>query len=811
MSSLSILDSFKLLLGSTSGKKYRCSWCDQRFEKSIELSEHIGDTKPWNSDRGQECVPAYRCDWCDVRFEHHLGLSDHIRGATRSSSASKPICVLDPLDSSSRLSRVNDESLRKSSNTDQAATEIPNSEHGLDEKTDNSSLLNSHHCEIIGEEDEERSMVSKTEDIATVTVQADGAILKTFTDFARSMPPPPPASVNRQIEHRDPNYSGSYEYRQQNTRAYGVVDRNPMQTGLSPSNSKTSAYNLPTRLDTNASQRSYATARTSSTASYRTAPSFSRRTLPSFSSRLDTTSNIDLRLVNLSLPPLPENLQDYHSGSRPRLDVEAKTVDELEQQLITEASRQLDVSVDEWDPGELATIIYRHKAGSATLKKFSLASLASKIEETVTEICEAINSRAKQPSRESNLRGAVARHTLDYFVHFLNLKYLTISLERQFCQISSGLLGEKKRQVFSSQWIEHLRSRGILLDPMDELDWSGQGQHVEYETKDEKDIPLKAGEVLGHSATAIVESVRCRRIKLARKRIRCSRRLTKEIAIVEVEHLHRLQHAHILRVVGTYTLKRDLAILLYPATPWNLDEFMDELLDTGSVVNADVLKTGTWRRRAGAQALRSFFGCLANALEAIHKMNIKHMDIKPKNLLVRPYRMGDQSFKVYVADFGIVRAYKSADESETDSPISFTRTYAAPEVIQQDTRGFSADIFSLGCVFMEMLATSVSKPGRNERQTLVDVLKSHSGDSSFHANLADVQSWYQETFLAEPNSDRDDTFLPGRLLDVVPKMVQGSPAQRPSATALLEQLEELCCNACHDGPEPFEAADKLAD
>jgi hypothetical protein len=93
------------------------------------------------------------------------------------------------------------------------------------------------------------------------------------------------------------------------------------------------------------------------------------------------------------------------------------------------------------------------------------------------------------------------------------------------------------------------------LDPMDELDWSGRGQHVEYKLEEENDIPLKTEKILGHSATAIVDSVLCRRIRLARKRIRCSRRLSKEDAITEVEHLQRLNHSHIVRVVGPYTLK----------------------------------------------------------------------------------------------------------------------------------------------------------------------------------------------------------------------------------------------------------------
>jgi hypothetical protein len=52
------------------------------------------------------------------------------------------------------------------------------------------------------------------------------------------------------------------------------------------------------------------------------------------------------------------------------------------------------------------------------------------------------------------------------------------------------------------------------------------------------------------------------------------------------------------RVVGTYTFKKDLAILLYPVAPWNLDEFMDDLMDTQSSVNSTVLETSRRNRIA---------------------------------------------------------------------------------------------------------------------------------------------------------------------------------------------------------------------
>jgi serine/threonine protein kinase len=44
--------------------------------------------------------------------------------------------------------------------------------------------------------------------------------------------------------------------------------------------------------------------------------------------------------------------------------------------------------------------------------------------------------------------------------------------------------------------------------------------------------------------------------------------------------------------------------------------------------------------------LRSFFGCLAGALDFLHKDKIRHRDIKPQNILVK-------GSHVYLTDFGI--------------------------------------------------------------------------------------------------------------------------------------------------------------
>lgn len=355
----------------------------------------------------------------------------------------------------------------------------------------------------------------------------------------------------------------------------------------------------------------------------------------------------------------------------------------------------------------------------------------------------------------------------------------------------------------------HLFNRGILLDVLQELDWSGRGQHVEYGPEDAGAMPLVYERTLGHDQTAIVDSVRCRRIRLARKKITCNRRLKKEDVVVEVEHLLRLQHSHIVRVVGTYTFKQELAILLYPAAEWDLDKYMDDILDDSTGRSESSSNFGP-----AVQALVTFYGCLFNAVDFIHEQNIKHMDIKPKNLLVRMCK--GKGYRIYIADFGIARAYTSAVDVETDSPTPFTRAYAAPEVVDQDKRGFSADIFSLGCVFMEMMATlsSCLREARDERQILLEVRKTTSGTPAFYANIDAVARWYK-LIIYDPesnlrpryNRDYGPSNLPNEIVDIVPNMIAESSGSRPSASTLKDLTAVLCCSECHSGPEPFEAAD----
>jgi serine/threonine protein kinase len=265
---------------------------------------------------------------------------------------------------------------------------------------------------------------------------------------------------------------------------------------------------------------------------------------------------------------------------------------------------------------------------------------------------------------------------------------------------------------------------------MMEQNWSGRGQHVRFEKDEQKLINeiLEPLENLGSTKTAIVQSVKCRRILLARKTIFCGKQtMTKEEAIAEVAHLTRLDHAHIVRIIGTYVKGRELSILLYPVAEYNLESFFEKYLASCHGPSRNILMQRSSRR---------FCSCLSSAVRYIHRNLTKHMDIKPQNILVR--KSAEYDYHLFIADFGIARSYATPEDIETDGKTSFSKRYAAPEVVKQDLRGLSADIFSLGCVFVEIYST-FRWPGYCT-DIIQELLESNNmGDTSYQANIHALQ------------------------------------------------------------------------
>jgi len=160
------------------------------------------------------------------------------------------------------------------------------------------------------------------------------------------------------------------------------------------------------------------------------------------------------------------------------------------------------------------------------------------------------------------------------------------------------------------------------------------------------------------------------------------------------------------------------------------------------------------------------------------------------------------AWKMYIADFGIARSYPTLEDSETEGPTMFTRKYAAPEVVDRDTRGLPADIFSLGCVYVEMATVLASPEYSKGLGKLLNMLRANEyGETSYQGNLPMVRRFVKE--LRRPQSLNFPLEL---LCQVALQMIEEEPGRRIDAKQLAVRLNvpnDYCPGI--SGAEPLEA------
>ena len=170
--------------------------------------------------------------------------------------------------------------------------------------------------------------------------------------------------------------------------------------------------------------------------------------------------------------------------------------------------------------------------------------------------------------------------------------------------------------------------------------------------------------------------------------------------------------------------------------------------------------------------LRSFFGCLAGALNFLHEEKIRHRDIKPQNILVkRP--------NVYLTDFGISLDWENLSRSTTTKDTAKTPIYCAPEVAHGEKRNTSADIWSLGCVFVEMLTLIKGRTVEEQRQ----FFKQRKDNLKFYENISAIQEWVKELEQIDL-SQASDSFI----ADCILQLLKENPDERMLTLELYNRI-----------------------
>ena len=294
---------------------------------------------------------------------------------------------------------------------------------------------------------------------------------------------------------------------------------------------------------------------------------------------------------------------------------------------------------------------------------------------------------------------------------------------------------------------------------------------------------------LGRGANGCVDMVQfeSKGLIIARKSIantgKVKASLKREITVLK----HR-SHPNIPRLMGSYIQGSTVNILMYPAAEMNLKELFD--------------KSG--EKKISGENVLAFCGQLASALQALHKpdsnnMGVRHGDIKPSNILVHQRQTTTTVYtELLLADFGASR-FVSALDSESSSNCAMTPMYAAPEILKGDKHGRQADVFSLACVFLELVTSHLrSLDELMSRLQLSPTESQHSTRPiSYSERIEDVITWIDELRQrATPN------MLP--VLDICEKMLAQRASQRPTANAILDSFATLgSFTKSHLDPLPF--------
>lgn len=196
-------------------------------------------------------------------------------------------------------------------------------------------------------------------------------------------------------------------------------------------------------------------------------------------------------------------------------------------------------------------------------------------------------------------------------------------------------------------------------------------------------------------------------------------RIEKEVKN-EVDIMQKLRHHHIASIQFHIFDGDTYSIMMLPVADCDLRQFLRRCVDA-EYPSGDIAYLTSW------------FRCLISALAYAHSRNIKHEDIKPANILIKDHQP-------YLTDFGCAKDFSGWDSSTSMDTLTFgTPVYWAPE---SQPRGRGADVFSLGCVFSEML-TVIYKRSLRDYQ---DYRYVQDGENAyaFRENLAKVRDWLDD-------------------------------------------------------------------
>jgi len=232
-------------------------------------------------------------------------------------------------------------------------------------------------------------------------------------------------------------------------------------------------------------------------------------------------------------------------------------------------------------------------------------------------------------------------------------------------------------------------------------------------------------------------------------------------AIREISILKELQDPNIVRLHDVVHTDKKLT-LVFEFCDHDLKKFLDA------------------KEKLDMPTLKSFLYQLLRGIAFCHDRRVLHRDLKPQNLLI------NKDGELKLADFGLARAFGIPVRSYTHEVV--TLWYRAPDVLM-GSRKYSTpvDIWSVGCIFGEMITGRPLFPGSSEQDQLLRIFKL--------LGTPTPESWpgvtelpdYKTDFPIYPRQDLSMVIpdLDASGTELLSSMLQYDPARRVSAKAAM--------------------------
>lgn len=185
--------------------------------------------------------------------------------------------------------------------------------------------------------------------------------------------------------------------------------------------------------------------------------------------------------------------------------------------------------------------------------------------------------------------------------------------------------------------------------------------------------------------------------------------LERPVAIKKV--LHTFEHGkdyqkRILREIKIMKHFKDqdgIISLIDLISPEDFENFKDIYI-VMHLMDGDLKKIRDSTQELNEDSVKYFIYHILLGVYKIHSANVLHRDLKPSNILI------DKEMEVRICDFGLSRGIDVEDPSQSTLYVA-TRWYRSPELLLQYPKSSkSIDLWSVGCIFGELLQKEKRRP-----------------------------------------------------------------------------------------------------